>query len=318
MREKRNHSVRSSVLQSREPRKKYFLVYEGIETEPIYFDALKTCTKYSRINPLIDMVPIIKGITKKGLSNPKRLIDGFLADLEASQAGSVTYNTLIDCIVENACPDQMSDKSLCNILKAICTSSLNIKDLDSAIPKGDINSICSKIEEESELVRLVETIPDIIKEYSSTFDSQYDCIGFIIDRDRDSFIAREGNNQYQYVLNKCIEKNFGFFITNPCFEYWLLLHFEEANDLDKELLLSNPKINANGEPSKNGKRYTERELKKLLPGYKKSCFKADLLMPKIDLAIQNEEAGCEDVQKLEYTVGSRIGILIQELRGCNE
>lgn len=65
MREKRDHSVRTSVSQSIEPRKKYFLVYEGIETEPIYFDALKKCTEYSRISPLIDMIPIVKGITKK-------------------------------------------------------------------------------------------------------------------------------------------------------------------------------------------------------------------------------------------------------------
>lgn len=314
MREKRNHSVRSSSLQSREPRKKYFLVYEGVETEPIYFDALSKYMDYSRISPLIDMVPIIRGISKEGWSNPQKLLNGFIADLHASMAGTITYNTLIDCIVNEACPDQVSPMTLCKSLKAIFKTSFEVKDLDSSVPVPEIESICKRIEDETELSRLVETIPKIIKEYAITFDPKYDRIGFVIDRDKHSFKVSEGNNQYEYVLSKCFENDFGFFLSNPCFEFWLLLHFQEIKNLDQEKLLDNPKLNSDGKLSKNGKTYTERELGKLLPGYKKNRFDIEALMTRIDIAIQQEKDYCEDPEKLENHIGSRIGILIQELR----
>jgi|GEM_PF-2264078 len=38
-------------------------------------------------------------------------------------------------------------------------------------------------------------------------------------RDRKSFISTPENNQYAYVMSKCKEMNFGFYVTNPCFEF---------------------------------------------------------------------------------------------------
>ena len=40
MREKRNFDSRRNVLQSDRPKSKYFLVFEGSQTEQIYFDAV--------------------------------------------------------------------------------------------------------------------------------------------------------------------------------------------------------------------------------------------------------------------------------------
>lgn len=53
MREKKNFAQRSKVLVSAEARKKYFLVYEGEETEQIYFDAVNEQKDILGINPLI-------------------------------------------------------------------------------------------------------------------------------------------------------------------------------------------------------------------------------------------------------------------------
>lgn len=315
MRERRDHSVRTTSLQPKEPRKKYFLVYEGVETEPIYFDALVKCKEYSRINPLIDMVPIIRGISKEGWSNPYKLMNGFLADLQANDEGTVTYNTLIDCIVDEACPGHVSPKVLCKSLKAILTGSIGVADLESPVPVDSIEDICDKIESETELTKLVDNIPKIIKEYAITYQAGLDKICFVIDRDKQSFVKNEHTDQYSYVLSKCRENNFGFYLTNPCFEYWLLLHFEETSLLDKTLLLENSKINALGVPSRNGKSFTERELSKLLPGFKKDSYDAESLMPKIDIAISQEESLCENPEELEYSLGSRVGLLIKELRG---
>lgn len=57
-----------------------------------------------------------------------------------------------------------------------------------------------------------------------------------------------------------------------------------------------------------------REKRNLLPGYKKNRFDIEALMTRIDIAIQQEKDYCEDPEKLENHIGSRVGILIQELR----
>lgn len=315
MRERRDHSVRTTASQSKEPRKKYFLVFEGLETEPIYFDALVKFKEYSRINPLIDMVPIIRGISKEGWSNPYKLMNGFLADLQACDEGTVTYNTLIDCIVDEACPGHVSPKVLCKTIKAIFTGSIGVTNLESPVPADSIKDICSKLESETELTKLVDTIPQIIKDYAITYQAGLDKICFVIDRDKHSFVKNEHTDQYSYVLSKCKENNFGFYLSNPCFEYWLLLHFEEVTHLDKNLLLENPKLNAIGTSSKNGKTFTEQKLGNLLPGYKKDKYNAESLMPRIDIAIRQAESLCESPEELEYSLGSRVGLLIKELRG---
>lgn len=65
MREKRNHSVRILPIEPRESKRKFFLVYEGTETEPIYFEGLRRYSAFSKVSPLIEMVPIIRGQSEK-------------------------------------------------------------------------------------------------------------------------------------------------------------------------------------------------------------------------------------------------------------
>lgn len=96
-------------------------------------------------------------------------------------------------------------------------------------------------------------------------------------------------------------------MTNPCFEFWLLLHFDEVFCLDRDKLLENPQITSK-------RRYTEYELRKLLPGYTKSKYNVEALMSRVDKAVQNEKKFCEDIVKLEYEAGSNVGRLIEELK----
>ena len=44
-------------------------------------------------------------------------------------------------------------------------------------------------------------------------------------------------------------------------------------------------------------RYTEHELRKLLPGYRKSKYNTEVLMEHIDRAIINEKKFCENILK---------------------
>ena len=114
-------------------------------------------------------------------------------------------------------------------------------------------------------------------------------------------------------------------LTNSCFEFWLLLHFDEVFDLDQDKLLENPKITANRRYVEQNKllenpkvtakrRYVEQELRKILPGYGKGSYRAMEVIKHIDKAIENEKKFCEDVVMLKDKVGSNLGCLIEELK----
>lgn len=88
MREKKNFARRSRVLASAEARKKYFLVYEGEETEQIYFDAVNEQKDSLGINPLIELIPVMRSYSEVGWSNPKKILDRVLLNLEEDEKRS--------------------------------------------------------------------------------------------------------------------------------------------------------------------------------------------------------------------------------------
>lgn len=72
-------------------------------------------------------------------------------------------------------------------------------------------------------------------------------------------------------------------------------------------MLENKKVNKK-------RSYAEQELRKVLVGYGKSSYNAEVLVRNIDKAISNEKTFCEDPEKMENNLGSNIGLLIEEIR----
>lgn len=96
-------------------------------------------------------------------------------------------------------------------------------------------------------------------------------------------------------------------MSNPNFEFWLLLHFDEVLGIDREKLLENPKIDKK-------KRFVVVELCKLVPGYRKNKIMFSEFLCRIDNAIQNEKQFTETLVELKTQIGSNIGLLIQEIK----
>lgn len=313
MREKRDFAKRSGVEESREVRKKYFLVYEGKNTEDIYFDAISEYRGEIGINPLIELVPIMRSYSEEGWSNPKKIIDRIHDNLQEAETGEISYQSLLDWIMEYLSEEGVIYKNrtaaayVWSILLNICKDKLHVE-LSAKI--DDLNYVCSQIidrlKEETQWDNIIKDVPTVIENRAITYDKSLDKICFIIDRDRESFISNDGNNQYSYVLQVCRENNYGFYLSNPCFEFWLLMHFDEVSNLDTEKLLENKKVT-------NRRRYTEQELRRLLPGYSKSKYQVDILIGNIGKAIKNEKLFCEDEEELENNIGSRVGVLLEEL-----
>ena len=195
-------------------------------------------------------------------------------------------------------------KSYWTTLLQICEEKLGVS-LEEKV--GNLQKACETIfdtlKEESKLENIVADIPRVINNSALTYSEEIDKICLIVDRDKDSFTSA----QYDYVVEQCENKNYGIYITNPCFEFWLLMHFDDVKELDQELLLENPKVSAE-------RRYCEQELRKRIPKYSKSKYDAIGLVRNVEKAIRNESLYCENEKELKNTIGSNVGILIRELQ----
>ena len=233
-----------------------------------------------------------------------------IQNLDESAKRTMTYESLMNRIMDYFYDTEiiaMSKVMAYNVWKTmqeVCKENLE-KSLDDIVE--DVEDACGVfveyLEKKYQLENVISDISEIIENGGITYDKTLDKICLIVDRDKDSFVS----GQYKYVVDKCKECGFMLCVSNPCFEFWLLLHFDEVLSLDKDKLLNNPKMNAK-------RRYAEYSLKIVYPGYRKSSYCAERFVKNIDIAIENEKKFCEDINELEHTVGSNIGVLIEEMR----
>lgn len=314
MRESRAFAERTPMFSSDATVRKYFLVYEGADTEVLYFDAVNSMREDIGINPLIELVPIIRSYSEEGWSNPKKILDRIIENLEESRTKRISYETLLNRIMDYLYEvriitnSKVQAKSIWKTMSRFCEVNLqkaffeDVEDIENTC-----TLICEELQREYELEHVVSDISNIIQEGGLTYAEGFDKICLIVDRDRESFVSMPENNQYEYVVSRCKEKKFGLYVSNPCFEFWLLLHFDEVFEMDKNKLLENQKVTAK-------RRYAEQELRRIWPAYTKSSYPAPKLVKNIDRAIENEKKFCEDIVLLENTVGSNLGKLIEEMR----
>lgn len=107
------------------------------------------------------------------------------------------------------------------------------KNMHDEIDIEEIPGVISKIQncfsvESFDLIEQEETLIRIINE-QSTFDKSIDKIILIGDRDKKSFTEE----QFDKVVSVSKEKGINLIITNPCIEFWFLLHHTDALSIDK-------------------------------------------------------------------------------------
>ena len=312
MREKRNFAERTKISKEDRTRKKYFLVFEGSRTEEIYFDTINELKGKIGINPLIEIISIERTYSEYGWSNPKKILEQLLKDLEEIEDEKLSYKTLVDKIMEIIVEDKnfslkISKKS--NLKEVIEDIENEIEFLENTVKniEEDCITLLSIITKKvflvkEEIANILEKVLENIGNQQITYSEDIDKMCLIVDRDKKSF----KEEQYNYVKEECKRKNFKFYVTNPCFEFWLLLHFDEVHSINREKLLENKRASSKV-------RYVESELKKYFP-YNKNKYNAELLIEKIDLAIENEKRFCEDIEELKDKLGSNIGLLTKELK----
>lgn len=144
MREKRRFAERTRISKEDRTIKKYFLVFEGNRTEGIYFNAINELKDKIGINPLIEIISIERTYTEEGWSNPKKILEQLLKDLEEIENGKFSYKTLVDKIIEII----MEDEKFFSKISKETSSKEIIEDIKNEIESLD--SIVENIEEDCE------------------------------------------------------------------------------------------------------------------------------------------------------------------------
>lgn len=306
----------AKTAQQNETKTRYFLVSEGTVTEPLYFEALIAHQTALGISPTIELIPLLRSYSEAGFTQPKKLIECLLQNLAEQQQGKISYKTLLDRIMDYLLETKSIQHSkqarkiwnrMVNHCEQILHRPLYIK-FDRKRFSAKCHSILFMLQQYIKLPASAKQITTVLIERNLTYRPGVDKLCLFIDRDKEQFGTAPQTKQYNEVIELCHKNNIQLYVSNPCFEFWLLLHFKQIFAMHDTLLLENPKVTSR-------KRYASHQLSKLLPnGYQKNHYAARKLVKQIDTAIANESAYCENVHHLEYRLGSNVGKFIEHLR----
>jgi hypothetical protein len=98
-------------------------------------------------------------------------------------------------------------------------------------------------------------------------------------------------------------------VSNPCFEFWLLLHIKDVQEYTEEeleLLLKNKKIGS--------RNYVDTKIIEVVDSYNKANPKTDDFLPNIDIAILRAKNLDQPKEEYPSKLGSHLYKLIEKLR----
>ncbi|CAA6807169.1 MAG: Unknown protein [uncultured Campylobacterales bacterium] len=173
--------------------------------------------------------------------------------------------------------------------------------------KGEENS--------SSPTKVAQTIIDIIEdkerltkiknECPHDFDDSYDLFWIVVDREKQESKKVNLTN----AIKTCKEHNIQVSLTNPAFEFWLLLHFDISKYSRSDLL-------ENKKTSEQSKRFLETALISEIGQYNKSKLDTKFITFKnISLAVEQEVKFENDLDKIIDKLGSNVGNLMKEILG---
>ena len=263
------------------PRKIYFISVEGVATEVEYLQGLSDYRTELSINALVN-IEVLRRKTKDGYSAPEQVIELLEEYLSLREAGNNIFPDIPDEIKNNFSPDFIQ---------------LYIETPESISPK----------ERNRFELALRKTGYDLAyRKYLSKYTSNFDEFCILIDRDAGSHSSEDMN----FILQYCKEKKYRCFITNPCFEFWLLLHFsdvyEEYSD-QLDLIRENKKVS-------NAHTFVSNELSAKAHHGKKGIAFKEKYLPHIEEAIIRASKFASDNEALITDIGCNIWILIKEMQ----
>ncbi|MCZ8537280.1 RloB family protein [Paenisporosarcina quisquiliarum] len=264
----------------KEEKKKFFFVIEGEKTESIY---LQEVAQNVKKDALIDVL-ILERI--QGSHSNQYKITATIQEYVATHS-QLTQEIKDNLILLN---DQYEEEEL---------SEVELIEKLSEILGDKKESLI--IEHNNKVIQQIRALNNL-----SSYEKDFDKICLILDRDYRSF----KDSQYDLVLEICSESNFLLGITNPNFEFYLLLHLDEATSYDQEKIKRNPNVTSK-------KKYTEyslnEKLKEYERSYKKNNYDANFFIKKYSDFKDNITNYSVDNMNLKDNIGSSVHHIINHL-----
>lgn len=147
------------------------------------------------------------------------------------------------------------------------------------------------------------TYPLFLNKFKGSDNGENDVFGIVIDRDA----GNHSPENMARIFDECDEKGYRCFLTNPRFEFWLLLHVadvksEYPDELEKMLDFNDETVDKHLLEKTGGGKKIQR---KTFDTY---------FLPNIDTAIERANGLCTSRNKLLDQLGSTLGELFELLR----
>ncbi|MFT4928668.1 MAG: hypothetical protein ACI8WB_004788 [Phenylobacterium sp.] len=138
------------------------------------------------------------------------------------------------------------------------------------------------------------------------YNRDYDQMWIVCDREK-----KEHRKAHLIdIIPICEEKNYSLAVTNPTFEFWLLLHAVDIESYDKQQLFDNQWVT-----EKKKRRYIDKELSEVLAnGFNKKTgkFNTELVtIENIKRALEQEKYFANKRDDILDQLGSNVGDLIR-------
>ncbi len=272
-------------------RAKYFIASEGQTTEPRYFEKLN----HSIISENVTIINILRDYANLGNSNPTyliKLLQEFLNNNDLEISVAELKNKIANWNHEN------HNKINLNAINAELDKIY--KSNKYKIPYDDLESLFMHLFKSDIYKDLASHFSLYFVAQDVTYSPTTDSLNMVIDRDKDSFTEK----QYDEVTKFCNDNNVNLYVSNPNFEFWLLLHFKEVEYEDNEKMFENPKVGS--------RRYLEKRLHDICK-YTKTKFLFEPFEKNIHEAILREKNYEENVHKLKNNLGTNVGKLVNQI-----
>jgi hypothetical protein len=268
---------------------RYFIAFEGLKTEPLYFKGIRDKFTGESKN-YIGL--LYRDSIYSSASAPNRNVK-FLKDyINWIKNSHMTMELLLGLII-NDIEDELEDEERKKVIKLFKNHLIGSQDNSSIDVDKGIREIKELLQKNGHQDIDAKITPPQCPE---CYDS--DRFFLVLDRDEGSF------GQYEDIVMECEKNMIGVCITNPRFELWLALHFDIP--LDEIISTSERKKSKNTDP-------LGTLLRRKMPKYEKNKLDFDLLKPGIHDAIRKEKLLCEDIFALKDKVGSNVGTLVEQL-----
>ena len=279
---------REEEKDQKEPKRIIFLSVEGTVSEPQYFERLGKRIEQS--DEAVFRIEVLTRMKSDGHSEPKHVIE--------------LLNEYMDILNEGPIPEtwmkRLNEKYNETTIRQVISSPQLVKkelreEIYDELIAGGVN------------IEYRKYLKDISEEKGTT--NNRDIFAVVIDREGDN--GKRSRSAIKSCISDCKEKGYNLYLTNPCFEFWLLLHLcdvkvEYADRLND--LLSNKRVS-----SKHT--FTSLEVSQLC-GHAKKISQKNFDMyyyPKITQAIEHSKAFACELEDIIDRLGTNLPELMLKL-----